>query len=473
MISAQRHYWYLTNTNYRIFLLVLSFCMGTVQANEESGCEQQKELATSLLSNEGEFSSHKRPLSANFSCEAVVNLLELAQKPRVTPDIFRYEGGFRLTAKPSGPSEIESVDYSLGTFALNRSGRSIFIASNPRFAGIGEFLIPEIVQSEDISLFKVGTTQLQPFVRIFGTKRVDTGISGYFRITGIAHIDNSLIVNYINWYDANGSETDTTVMLWDAQNLTDTKMYGPYQLEGSAHAAGWISKVPSSLHELLEGTHITGSQPSASIISRLSVGPTAFAFDPRRSVIYAPADGIRTTPLLDFSQKTPLYDKNVYSVQPSFEKLITNEDKRNKLWTLSSGAAYGFIVPGTRTYLTIGKSGGHESGIGYKITQDNGHECGGPCPYAHTDKYSFYWAWDIIDLLRVKAGLSLPHELRPYAYGKFPIPNSFRSLTMGGADYDEQNGRLYISFPEGDMSGKYARPPLFLTFIRTDVNGRK
>ena len=50
----------------------------------------------------------------------------------------------------------------------------------------------------------------------------NTGIDNYFRPTGMAKIDNALMVNYINWYDARVTEIDTSVMFWDSENLTDS-----------------------------------------------------------------------------------------------------------------------------------------------------------------------------------------------------------------------------------------------------------
>ena len=107
------------------------------------------------------------------------------------------------------------------------------------------------------------------------------------------------------------------------------------------------------------------------------MGPSAFSFDARENVIYAPSGKIPTTPLLDFSLKQILRDKSTYPIVTDVNSILYNRDGRNKLWTILSNAAYGFIIPNTRTYLTIGFSGGHESGIGYKITQNNGNQCGG------------------------------------------------------------------------------------------------
>ena len=399
-----------------------------------------------------------------LDCNWVRDAFRMLKSPKIPISAWEYEGGFRLTSKTTSDNPKATLDFSLGIFSLSSSKKSIFVASHPEFGGIGEILIPPIVASTDIEDFEVGTSVLQGFQSINDTPRVSTGIAGFFRITGIKQIDDALMVNYINWYDADGTETDTSIMIWQANKLASSKMYGPYQLEGAAHAAGWLSKIPKEFQTLFDASHISGSQSNASIVSRLSVGPTAFAFNPRKSVVYGPSGSVETEALMDFSMKHPLYDHSVYHNTPDYHSLSLNSDGLNKMWTLSSGASFGFIVPGTRTYLTLGKSAGHESRIGYKIKQNNGHQCGGPCPYDADDYYSYYWAWDIADLLRVKLNLAQPHSLQPYEHGKFPLPTNFKGLAIGGADYDEERGKLFISLTNGDTVGRYARPPLFLTY---------
>lgn len=445
----------------RLLLLVLTVlgltCTTTALADELCDAKRQEVLQHLGLSLE------KQGL---LSCSQVNEALALIHSPKLDISAWEYEGGFRLSTTRTGETENETLDFSLGIFSLSASKNSIFVASHPGFGGVGEYLIPPITKSEDLRDFVKGETVLQNFIPLINNPKVSTGIQGFFRITGIKQIDNALMVNFINWYDATGTETDTSIMIWDANNLAESKMYGPYQLQGAAHAAGWLSEIPPNLTDLFGASHITGSQTNASIASRLSIGPTAFAFNPRKHVVYGPSGTVETKALLDFSQENPLYDRNIFKKKPVFEPYSLNSDGRNKLWTLSSGAAFGFMVPGSRTYLTLGKSAGHESGIGYKIVQNNGHQCGGPCPFDAADYYSYYWAWDIVDLLKAKLGLIEPFEIMPYEHGKFPLPAAYKGLAIGGADYDAEQGRLFIAVTNGDTLGKYARPPLFLTYKR-------
>ena len=149
---------------------------------------------------------------------------------------------------------------------------------------------------------------------------------------------------------------------------------------------------------------------------------------------------------------------------------LDNESRTNTIWTHLSRTNYGFIVPGTRSYLTIGNSGGHDSGVCYKCTQDDGNLCGGYCPPKADDRYQFYWLWDVNDLLAVKEGSLLPHEVLPYDYGKFNTPFQANGMKgIGGGSFDPATGNLYLSVQRGDTEqGTYARPPVIVMY---NVNG--
>ena len=83
------------------------------------------------------------------------------------------------------------------------------------------------------------------------------------------------------------------------------------------------------------------------------------------------------------------------------------------LWNFLSKARFGFIAPGTSTFVVLGETGGTRSGIGYKITQDNGNLCGGYCAYDHDDDDNAFWLFDVNDILAAD-DVHLP---RPYAFG--------------------------------------------------------
>ncbi|AGP90586.1 hypothetical protein [Alteromonas mediterranea] len=448
---------------YAALLLIFVPAVAAVDSDSSPSLYCQDMLSKASLAR---FKSALKRHAANEEqqCDWAFALDTLINLPRVTTDVLSYEGGFRISLGQFGDSQYASFNYSYGVFTYDPKRNSVYVIGNQKTSPIAEFPVPEIVRTSDIRKFALAEKPLQLFTEFYNTNRVDTGISNNFRPTGLAKIDNALMLNYINWYDASGSETDTTIIFWNSKDLSNSKAYGPYQLQGAAHAAGWISEIPTELQSLLGGTHIAGSQPFASIISRLSVGPSAFSFDARENVIYAPSGKIPTTSLLDFSLKQILRDKSTYPIVTDVNSTLYNRDGRNKLWTILSNAAYGFIIPNTRTYLTIGFSGGHESGIGYKITQNNGNQCGGQCAKDANDTYPYYWAWDVSDLVKVKLGLMAPHDVEPYDYGLFPLPESIKSVAITSGSFDKYNDRLFISIRNGDNLHAYNRAPLFLVY---------
>ena len=161
---------------------------------------------------------------------------------------------------------------------------------------------------------------------------------------------------------------------------------------------------------------------------------------------------IPTIKLLDFSLSNPLHND------------LRNDSGTNDLWTHLSRVTYGFVAPGTDTYVTIGYSGGHESGVCYKCQQKNTtNTCGGYCSIDAFDRYTYYWLWDLNDLLVVKNGTMNSYDVRPYEYGKLILP--FTTTNIGGGTFDPTTGLLYLTAQRADREqGQYANPPIVLVY---------
>lgn len=368
-----------------------------------------------------------------------------------------YEGAFRID---SGDHGVSNINYSQGPLAYNYDNHSLFIVSHAHEQAIAEYAIPALVKSEVLSELAMVTAPIQVFSHVLD-KTPDGNQENIDRIGGLLYINHGgqakLIVNGYEYYDAPGDNTVTTLIVNDANSLKTSSVSGYYAFAGGAgHTSGWLSPVPEAWQESLGGSHITGQSSGIPIISRTSVGPSAFAFDIQNAL--NATRSIATTTLLDFSLRNPLHPE------------LYNESRTNTIWTHLSRANYGFIVPGTRTYLTIGNSGGHESGVCYKCTQDNGNLCGGYCPPQANDAYQQYWLWDLNDFLAVKDGILLPHEVLPYDHGTFNTPFQAGGMKgIGGGSFDPASGNLYLSVQRGDTEqGTYARPPVIAVY---NVNG--
>lgn len=371
-------------------------------------------------------------------------------------DDLAYAGAFTVPAEEYGDSK---MDYAEGIMEVN--GDSMFIVGHVHDDAIAEFRIPKLVLSDRIQDLNSSGRPVQGFSTV-----IDRAIGGnpqkLDQIVGMEILDDSLVVNAIRYYDGSADNTHTTFVVKDAANLRESSVSRIHRMQGAARAAGWLSTVPAEWRHHLRASHISGASSGAPVIGRLSVGPSAFAINLTTSLPTGRKFDIPTWELLGFSLDKPLHDD------------LYNEELKNKIWTHQTEARYGFLVPGTSTYVTIGSSGGHDSGIGYKIVQSNGEKCGGYCSQDTSDNYNFYWLWDFKQLMRVGRGELSPHELEPYEYGKWDLPFQTSELGnyIGGASYDETRGLLYISILEANNElGAYDNPPVIIAYrVSSPIN---
>lgn len=361
--------------------------------------------------------------------------------------LFKYVGAFRFPAAELGASRMA---YTQGTFTLSSDNKSLYIVGHVHHQAVGEFLIPKIVDSKNLNSLQIAKV-LQPFSTILN-RAASGNIEGIDKITGMQEINEQLIINGVRYYDAVAKVTDTTLILRNPKQLAVSKVDGFFKLKGAAHAAGWISAIPRQWQKSIGAKWLTGFASNYAINARSSIGPTAFGFYPLALLDSNEESGIIISEtLLDYSLSHPLHEDRY------------NKLGKNNLWTEVSSANYGFIVPGTSYYLVVGNSGGHTSGIGYKITQDSGNLCGGPCPYKKLDNYNYFWVWDVNGLTDVKLGKKKPHELKPFQYGVFD--QSRANWLISGADFDEQNKLLYVLYTGiDDTQSKYENGPLMLVY---------
>ena len=365
---------------------------------------------------------------------------------------FEYLGAFRFPIKVFGSSR---MSYPNGTFTVSPNGKTVFVAGHNQNQSIAEFLIPELRLTKNPSelLIAANVQPFHPFLR--NTKRLENP-QKLDRISGMEVIEGELFVNALEYYDAPADNTHTTFIVRDANNLAGAKVDGFFTLRGHAHSAGWMSKLPSKWKGVFSASYLNGYAPNYAINSRLSMGPTAFVSNiDIFAGIDEPGGLIPTRSLMDSSIKHPM-------VQDSY-----NKSGENRIWTEISEAFYGFIIPNTNYYLVIGNSGGHESKIGYKITQSNGKKCGGPCAFDHKDYYNFYWVFDVNDFVAVRDGKKKSYELLPIKYGKLQLPFAPGDNTRNiiGADFDEKTGNLYIMLKDVDRSqSQFEKAPVMLAY---------
>ncbi|MFT6336552.1 MAG: hypothetical protein ACI86M_003576 [Saprospiraceae bacterium] len=402
------------------------------------------------------------------------NLLPLMQMYHL-----KYDGAFII---PDDTNDESSANYAAGAIALNSANNSLFLAGHLPQGAIAEFSIPTLVNSTELDELNTSTF-LQGFKKFLNLAS-NGNPQNIDRVSGMEVIDGQLFVNGVEYYDAPANNTHTTLIVEDPTDFVNTTVAGYYSFEGAAHTAGWISKIPSEWEIPLGGKYIAGNSSKYPINGRNPMGVSAFSFDP--SNLDGTPDAITPTEkLLDFDLSNPLYADFDSLYNPNYNILELNGSTfpchtiadanatagTNDLWTEVSQASYGFVIPNTRTYLTIGYTGGLQSGIGYKAEQDNGNCCGGPCAYEADDYYNYYWLWDANDLLDVKNGLINSYDVRPYAYGEVNIPFQYDEYSgspefhpvVGGA-FDTESGLLYLTIYDGGATGQYSRNPVVAAY---------
>jgi hypothetical protein len=251
-----------------------------------------------------------------------------------------------------------------------------------------------------------------------------------------------LYFNEYLYYDGSGAQKESLfVRPSDLSALGEVE--GPLRVGplGAGFYSGYMAAVPRPLQPLLGGPAIIGNCCLA-IISRTSLGPAAFAFDPltrsvKKPLVYYPATHAT---LGAWNESTPFFS--------------------------GADTVRGVVVPdGYRSVLFFGR---HATRFCY----GSGAQCGDPTSAAqgtHGYPYVTYvWAYDANDLARVASGETDPWQVKPYATWTLP---ELAGSEVGGAAFDPRTGRLFVSELLGD--GQLPAIHVYLVTPPPDDNRRK
>ncbi len=371
---------------------------------------------------------------------------------------LRYEGAFRLSSKSFGDS---STNYASGKLAYNPERHSLFVAGHATQYAVAEFAIPEPSLATEVGALPVVEKPLQPFVSLLDSSP-EGNPEGLDRITGLLWLDGQLIVNAEGFYAAGGDHHDTTLVVRDADNLAGS-VDGYFEIEGASNSAGYMASIPARWQESFGGTHLTGWSSVHAIMSRYSVGPSLWVFDPDEITRSSPGidPSVAAIPFMNFA-----YSNGEFLAE---DALKLREGSASAVWNYLSEGVYGLIVPGSSTFVVIGSAGGIDHGSGYTSRHDDGRRCGGYCSHAADDDYNYYWLFDVREILAAENA----YEPRPYAYGRWSLPfDQDGAHKVVGATFDSAERVVYIALGGAGQSGEYDRPPLILTYRIDDVGGR-
>ncbi|WP_198265415.1 hypothetical protein [sulfur-oxidizing endosymbiont of Gigantopelta aegis] len=425
---------------------------------------QVKSSSLSIISMVTNLNTQK---NTNNSTDVPANILAL---PLINISDFTYQGAFRIKSGTKGESK---PSYSHGRLAFNSDHNSLFLSGFNLHGSIAEFEIPPLVISDQITDLNIGAYR-QEFRKVLSES--DTGnTQNINRVGGMEYINGELLIQVYDYFDGGANNTHTSLVARDANNLSTSNIDGFFEFSGKAHEILWVSPIPPEYQAILGGDYISGasSADQVSINARSSMGPSAWIFNSSDIIGKQASSGqIPSTAILDFSlahimADTPSgwlpfskysgviqfnYQTDVWFPTIFGKEFLDAYDPKNvgnnDIWTDSASANYGLIIPGTRTYAVFGQFSMRLSGGGYKIMQDNGHICQGPCQFKRADTEHYYWLFDMADMIAVKQGVKQPYEVKPYARGRFNTPfntiDDPKGKTMrpriAGGTYDESSG---------------------------------
>jgi len=371
-----------------------------------------------------------------------------------------YAGAMRANIT-SGGVNLNS-DFAYGPLGLSADKLGLFIVGNQLNCPVGEIEIPTSLSlSDDVSTMPAAITR-QAFVNV---RALNTSFDFAWdagqnqpvdRINGILEFNGNLLMTAENSYDANGLNQDSMQVFANANNIATGGNKGYLHVEGAAHAAGWMSKVPANLQTLVGSDYVMGWATNNSIITRYSIGPSLFNFNPQDAINADLVANITvpTTPLLDYTITNPI-------VADGFQLITTDV---SPVWGSTAKANYAFFIPNTDFLLVIGSHGGVVDGINYKIIQPNGLLGAGQTSNTASDNYNYFWLYNVNDII----GATNPYDPKPFSFGKWSHP--FDNATtdslnrVSGAVFDDVNSRLYLTLNNGARLGQNDYVPLIIAY---------
>jgi hypothetical protein len=219
----------------------------------------------------------------------------------------------------------------------------------------------------------------------------------------------------------------------------------------SGFVAGYLALVPPEWQDRLGGPAITG-QCCVPIVSRTSLGPAAFAFDPADLEARKEVDAV---PLVYYPPDHPT---------------LGPWSGSNPTYGATAEVGGLALIARTRTALFVGRNGmgPYCYGIGtddrsrdHSTDEKGATYCYDPASsdkgqHAYPYRYQM-WAYDLADWAEVRAGRKDPWSVRPYAVWPFDFPIQERAVRILGVAYDPAGQRLFISQRSADRDAYSTR----------------
>lgn len=388
----------------------------------------------------------------------------------------RYRGAFRVPSHVGG-SGAGVTGYSRGAmgyvppFGSNTQG--IMLAGIDVDNIFAEFSIPAPgmqTTRAQISSLPMATVKQQMTSALRGTAMGPMQSSGPL-IAGMYSNGQRLLVSIFSYYEQADDFNTPAEVFRDVRNIAGSVVDGWHKTAHPSWTCGPVCPIPLAWQSALGGTHMTGLSNSTGRASNasLSVGPCAASFNANDVLTNSQTIGTGTVTYNN------LMKHDLYGILAPTNDALYNwvggaggpgPAMNNHMWTHVSQTSGGIIIPGTKTYMILGGSGGHIGGLDYGDPPWGGYK--GHFPRDATDTYAYYWLVSLDDLAAVRAGTLAANMVVPYEVGSLwmpfqPTPGTAPFFYITGSGLDETNNLLYLSMSDADNLQE-GDPPIITVF---------
>ncbi len=362
-----------------------------------------------------------------------------ALAPLVQSTDMQYVGAFRVPSETSGGSIFE---YGGTRPAYNSGNNSLFLVGHDWQQQVAEISIPAPSKSTLLSDLPTAAF-LQPFKDPSAGKMYTVG-TDTTKVGGLLVYQGKLIGSAYVYYDGSGAQI---LSHWynDSTSLSSAA-HGMYQAGSlmAGYVSGYMGTIPPEWQSALGGPALTGNC-CIPVISRTSFGPAVSVFNPASLGVTNPAPA---SPLVYYPQSNPIaaYDatSNLFNGSTQITGVVFPEGTRSVLFFGRQGQGPFCYGPGTSDQSLAGTPA--PGGVDLYCYDPTDASKG-----THSYPYAYQvWAYDVNDLVAVKAGQKQPWAIRPYVTWNLTLPFGNDSALLGGAAWDPQTRRLYLSILYAD-----------------------
>lgn len=350
----------------------------------------------------------------------------LSTCPLVQKDSLRWVGAFNMPGSGTDYNGPRAA-YGSGALTYNPARNSLFLSGysdrKVESQRAAELEIPEVTADS-----RAVGRYLQAFADPTDGKRSGDLIGGFLVFRG------RLITSSYEYYDARKGQTASHFASGIDLSIPKDAV-GPFTVGplNPGFVSGYMLHIPRAWQEALGGPAFTGNC-CLSIISRTSLGPSVSVFDPSDVGAKNP---VPATMLLGDPIDHPTL--GLWNSAPSGVPGVYGP--ANDVYN-GTVEVHGAVFPeGTRSILFFGRIGTGPFCYSVACFPDASQSM-------HAAPYRYQvWAYDALDLVKVKEGTRQPWDVEPYATWelKLPVgPVAAESYGLAGVAYDPGTGRIFV-----------------------------